>query len=822
MESNISFKSNVYPAFHNDPSKEFDKWICYSDAYLRKIISLEKMSQIREKQVLRSLPRHWNIQQEARFKSMKYNPYIGLKLINGEYVIIKNEDVPQINSIKCNPLEYDPKSVKSKLIPEKTGHETVEINGYKPVTIVELEQPHESISAVPQVEAKRVLEVISAQSEYIQEEQIVDIEEDVPAVEDVTFSKPEVSTTKNIFEYFKEMGQKDIIEADSKNILFVNAGPGTGKTYSLIKRIEHLVMEYNIDATEIQVLCYTNAAVKEIKERLRNTIQNGGARSLANVDIRTFHSFSWWLINQANTEKWHNVSLQQLNYDGSIKAASKIMSNRKFFSQVVGNWSHFIVDEIQDLTNHLARFVLHIVNACIENNTGVTVLGDSCQAIYDYTLKDEKSVPMSSQDFYDALFRKASNDGKYINLSKNHRQKGNLTDFALNYRISILSQNIEKMQNEIININEKIGKIENDYLSIADYGKIDKIRNNDRSSKVCFACRNNGQTLKLSSVFRKKGIEHTLNVDTTENNYCAWLSEIFFDYKQHDINLDVFINRYNSLVSQPISFTPEQIWERIQHLTKSEGIVNIQNLFKLISSSSIDDTCFRYINENNILVSNIHKTKGREYDHFVTDQSFVSDLIKKEHDIGEYKTLYVALTRFKKSVCLAKLSQATNQGAYKIPIFKTRRDRYGRLKYDKIIAFELKSNIDINTESYASTEIQKYLKKVQIGDPIELLKIIENGRVVYSIIHNSDDIPTKIGRLNDTFREDLAARMKLDDADFINLPDSVTDLYVSGKYTHIASEEFLKANPEIKKLSPHGVWQWIEFIGIGLAKYDTY
>ena len=233
--------------------------------------------------------------------------------------------------------------------------------------------------------------------------------------------------------------------------------------------------------------------------------------------------------------------------------------------------------------------------------------------------------------------------------------------------------------------------------------------------------------------------------------------------------------------------------------------------------------CFRYINQtNNILVSNIHKTKGREYDHVIIDQSFADDLINRKQEIGEYKTLYVALTRPKLSIYSAQLSDSKNKDVYRIDIFKTKRSRWGRMKYDRVNNFELLSEIDICYESFLPRTIQAYLKNINIGDPIILKRARENGRIVYNIFHTLKDEATKIGRLQDTFKDDISARMKLSDEDYIKLPETITDLYVSGKYSYIATDDYLKTHPEIGQLSPNGVWQWVEFIGIGLASYDTY
>ncbi|SFE17526.1 tetratricopeptide repeat protein [Succiniclasticum ruminis] len=208
----------------------------------------------------------------------------------------------------------------------------------------------------------------------------------------------------NIFDFFSECKQSDIITASPRKSFFVDAGPGTGKTYTLIQKLNYMVTQEGVEADGILVLCFTNAAVDEIRFRLKQFVANGADRSLVLVDVRTFHSFAWWLINEANSELidsgWDPVNMASLYFEKSLVYAKKIFES--FGQEVVARWEYFIVDEIQDLTNTLGNFVLEIINACLSVGCGVSVLGDACQAIYDY--QESQSNSLKSGEFYKTLF----------------------------------------------------------------------------------------------------------------------------------------------------------------------------------------------------------------------------------------------------------------------------------------------------------------------------------------------------------------------------------------------------------------------------------
>ena len=65
--------------------------------------------------------------------------------------------------------------------------------------------------------------------------------------------------------------QLDFIECDNKNIL-VSASAGSGKTFSMIKKLSYLLCEKRIPITSLLVVTYTNSAGSELKTKLYNEL----------------------------------------------------------------------------------------------------------------------------------------------------------------------------------------------------------------------------------------------------------------------------------------------------------------------------------------------------------------------------------------------------------------------------------------------------------------------------------------------------------------------------------------------------------------------
>lgn len=70
--------------------------------------------------------------------------------------------------------------------------------------------------------------------------------------------------------------------------VLVSAGPGTGKTATLVRRIEYLLTERDAKADEILVLTFSTDAAEELMERIERRF---GANIADEITISTFHGF---------------------------------------------------------------------------------------------------------------------------------------------------------------------------------------------------------------------------------------------------------------------------------------------------------------------------------------------------------------------------------------------------------------------------------------------------------------------------------------------------------------------------------------------------
>ena len=78
--------------------------------------------------------------------------------------------------------------------------------------------------------------------------------------------------------------------------LLVLAGPGTGKTQLLSKKVEYILQNTDTDPSMILCITYTEAGAKNMQERLRSMI----GQAADQVDVMTFHSFGQKILSRYN------------------------------------------------------------------------------------------------------------------------------------------------------------------------------------------------------------------------------------------------------------------------------------------------------------------------------------------------------------------------------------------------------------------------------------------------------------------------------------------------------------------------------------------
>lgn len=81
--------------------------------------------------------------------------------------------------------------------------------------------------------------------------------------------------------------------------MLIIAGPGTGKTYTLVQRIVYLIKEKDLKPEEIMVATFTEKAAKELVSRITNELDKLNIPlNLNDMYVGTFHSICLRIIKE--------------------------------------------------------------------------------------------------------------------------------------------------------------------------------------------------------------------------------------------------------------------------------------------------------------------------------------------------------------------------------------------------------------------------------------------------------------------------------------------------------------------------------------------
>lgn len=572
-------------------------------------------------------------------------------------------------------------------------------------------------------------------------------------------SKP-VEVKKIDFNSFTETTQGEIIEARPKERSIVNAGPGTGKTWTLIEKIIYMINKGEAEAENILVLCFSRSAVEVVRSRLADAAKTGCIDyQWQAVEVRTFDSFSTYMLAwvQENHKKLltKDFRLETCNYDQRIKAATSIFKEKR---DILADYEHIMVDEVQDLVGSRAELVLAMLRGLPET-CGFTLLGDFCQALYDYMAKDNPLV-MSSDQFYQEIFKSFPN-ANYYALTENHRQGDIFGQLTVPYRKAILTGSTRDC---VSAANDLLAHIPQIPAKLTEFSRSDAQQYINQGKTLGILTRTNGQALQISAWLQNTDVPHALHRGSGSSTLGGWIARVFCDYENESVDETAFVAKNLALFPEVGYEIVQRRWMALVSTQRGEvrNRYEVADLLKGLLRNTREPVLYESEagRQYAITVSDIHRAKGKEFDSVIV----IDDVIEAmgdpaAEDLLEHKVCYVALTRAKEKTERAEMSQKDKR------IYITKNDdqskrcaKAGGFKQRYISHFEVGSDADLDLHSFAADdERQEYIRKnVHPGMRLKLIKCPEETEtyVVYRIVLE-DNEKIELGHTSESFAHEL-------------------------------------------------------------------
>ena len=593
--------------------------------------------------------------------------------------------------------------------------------------------------------------------------------------------------------------QREVVEAPIDSRQLVLGGAGTGKTHVLIDRIRQLVVAEDVaPGSEILVLSFTRAVVRELKIRIRLT--EGQARLVRPI---TFDSFATRLLRELPDSEAPRV-WREADYDGRIVAATRAIAAGGEAVAILGSYRHVFVDEIQDLVGVRADMVLEL----LRHVGGFTVLGDPAQAIYEYQLRDDPTA--TSSDQFLSILRSEYRDLSLLVLEDDFRTGHEHAELLADIG-SMLRDPRRDPKEAYEPLVELLGSLDHvgsfDDLAVALRGTRDR---------TAVLCRTNAECLRVSNLLFEQGIDHRLQQEATERVLPAWLAELFRG-----------VDRKKWSGSK---------LERLIEMRNGDGVAIpngddvIRFLTDAVGDDSVDLDIFRErmvrgllpdfvhdVEDVPIVLSTVHRAKGLEFDRvfFGAPRNGVP-----EDELEELRVLYVALSRSRDDLWSFK---APNMALWHKP--DNLDERWVKWPWNqpwKTLGWEIRP-ADVDTVRPPGAGIAKN-DVIAVQD--RLAADLRRGTAVeLKLVHvrkSDDPIPFYAllvdgeiaGETNEHFGETLRRRLRR--RDDVRFPPLLTNVFVSGIETVVGST----GEGEAEGLGVSGMWLRPRITG--LAYVDWY
>jgi len=550
--------------------------------------------------------------------------------------------------------------------------------------------------------------------------------------------------------------QDAIINADINTRILVNAGPGTGKTYVVIKRLQKLIQDGDTDKA-ILVLCFSKNAVHVIQERLRAEIGSiiDGLIADERLIIRTFDSFATYMLADELP--------QGLDYDPRIE---QFIQSAAEHPDILDNVEYLIVDEVQDTVGVRARMLKFMVET---SHCGVLLLGDRCQAIYDWSTR-------SRNDWTSAeLFDWVSGQGfQLCELGKNHRQAQALSSLGDSMRQSLLYDSEDEQEQVLQACKEKIEGLWPGY-------KMRELPQKLLQQSELILCKTNGEAAVMSDLLFGKAepINHTIMQSADHKSLAPWIGMILGGCMDPVVSKDDFVAKAQAYGIEDIDAKWNALLSLDSH--KRSAVLHRQEvLMRLAAMDSLPEVCLNHPG-NGVVVSTVHRAKGSEAEHVYWLNSplvFGSQSAEEGTKADALKASYVAVTRARQDIRLVNLTKQ-----YLRKISGDRWIKTGRSVNKKLFCSGIALQPeDVDLSSCASgrnvQEIQEMIRSLSPGLDVELYPSSDGE--YFDILF--DDYP--IGRTSSTFMSALREGFNATNKN-TNLPCNLNSAYISSLVTVI-------------------------------------
>jgi ATP-dependent DNA helicase RecQ len=501
-----------------------------------------------------------------------------------------------------------------------------------------------------------------------------------------------IESYRKIYESLNNPAQQAIVAADEANNDMVLAGPGSGKTRVIAHRCAWLLRVRRVKASSIVVLCFNRHAALELRRRIWKLV---GASS-AGVIIQTFHGLALRILGRTMAQLETDSTGKGLSFNSIIPEAIDLLKGKSapigmeadaFRTRLIGNLTHILVDEYQDIEADAYEFVGLLAGKAqqgAENRLQILAVGDDDQSIYQFAGANVEFIRRFQDDYADRSNPKFVKDITVHYLTDNYRSTKNIIAAAN----AVIAHNTDRMKTDQpiqidplrfsnadgghledldtigcgkVQILKTEGELEQAVACVEEIQRYVKLSERHQYEQCCVIARTNKELLPIRIALETANIPCSI-VGAAQMPNLARVREVY--------------NWLHYLKSQTETFwTGEKLMKQVQqHMTPTFAASPTGQLLKEIASefygetNGIEQSCadildffYEALHEHKrrgsngigVQLSTAHKAKGLEFDCVLILDGSWCENIRSIAEMEEARRLYyVSMTRSCKSLNL--------------------------------------------------------------------------------------------------------------------------------------------------------------------------
>jgi hypothetical protein len=553
--------------------------------------------------------------------------------------------------------------------------------------------------------------------------------------------------------------QADVVNAPVESRRVVIAGPGTGKTHTLVARASTLTAA----GRRTLAISFSRSATAEMRRR-----------SAALPDhqigiVTTMDALATRIIIDNGSDPKH------AGYDQRIRMATTIVNSSRRV-EALDDVEHLLFDEGQDLLGTRAELAVALI---ARGDRGFTIFGDPAQSIYGF--QSHESLPNALQ-LVDARFPNVTR----TELIVNHRSTDPEAAVAL-----WAGSELNTPGADYVNIRRRLV---NNCLETPSLGHLDRAAGilSGPASRTAIICRTNGAVLSTSLTLAAMGIEHVIRSRAADRRIARWIAAAILAVGSEIAGTTLHRDALDPVLANLADTTDtdaDEMWLLLRRLGGTgPRSVDVADLRSRLSSGYFPDELIS-APVPALTATTVHRAKGLEFDRALIDAALWRSAPAEGDLPEETRVLYVALTRARSELMSIEVPKTEYLRKFGGPA-----QRWGCHGFIEALASDVAADRPFFTGDSSAKGVQNTLRGLSAGTPVSL-RLTSRGTTEYRVICNGSEI----GMTTEVFAEglrDVGVRSPND------APPEIVDLHIEDVVTTVG----LPAASSRAGLGPFGIW----------------